>query len=253
MKAVLIGFGEVGKGIYEAFGKFHEIQVHDPALREFAMPCDYDIMLVAIPWSDNFIKIVKDYQAMFKPKATINFSTVPIGTSRKIGAAHSPIEGRHDRMAEYLLNHIRWIGGADKFVLRFFDKIPIQAFPIHRSEMTEFLKLRSLAAYALAIEFERYSGRICELIGDDHLGVKIYDRNYNSLNENMGLFDLQRYILDPPEGRIGGHCVIPGVKLLNSQFPDPLLARILDVDSEVEVAEWLKDGKTMNDHQGEKK
>src|SRR3972149_73322 len=56
----------------------------------------FDVVHVCIPYGNDFISEVKRYSG--KAKLTIIHSTVPIGTSRSLGAVHSPIRGVHPNL-----------------------------------------------------------------------------------------------------------------------------------------------------------
>ena len=81
------------------------------------------------------------------------------------------------------------------------------------------MKLLCLAKYGAANALARMSK---ELGIPDTLMLE-WDRAYNSDVEK----GLQRPLLTADGPRIGGHCVIPGVALLRSTFPHPLLTGIL--------------------------
>ena len=222
MRHILIGYGEVGKAIYEVLKDTCEIEIHDPKMNlvvdEFATDTT-DVMMVAIPYGPLFEEIVSQYQRIFHAKHTLIFSSVPVGTSTMLGAVHSPIEGNHSDMASYINKHKRWVGGTDARIIEFLYDAGFDLVIVARPEITEFLKLRSTTYYGLCIEFARYSKAVCDEIGMGYNLVKEYDQDYNALNNDMGLNDLNRYVLDPPEGRIGGHCVLPNIGLLQKQKP----------------------------------
>jgi hypothetical protein len=232
MKVVLIGYGEIGKGLLDVFSSFWGVKIHDPFLGLYQNGT-FDLMLVAIPYSSKFVQIVKDYQLMFDIKETIIFSSVPIGTSRKVDAVHSPIEGPHDQMGRYIRQSKRWVGGdCGELVLEFFRKSGCNLMQMSDPEHTEFLKLRSTTIYGIAIEFARYSAMVGEGLGlrDDY--IRIYDAEYNRINASLGRPFYQRYVLKKPEGKIGGHCVLPNAKLLQEQYPHPFIQTVLDFNKE---------------------
>lgn len=242
MKAVLIGYGEVGKGLYEIFSRDHEITIHDPMMMLKAPDAagQYDLMLVSIPYSEKFIKIVKDYQFEFSPKVTIVFSTVPVGTCRKLGAIHSPIEGQHGNMADSIRLHNRWMGGRenDGIALAFFLEAGLRVACAPKSEITEFLKLQSLAIYGINIEWARYCKDVADTLGFPYGSVKRYNQDYNDLVEYNCQPQNVRYNLDPPKGKIGGHCVIQNMELLqDTDFGHPFVKYVLDMNHFMETIE----------------
>jgi len=233
MKAVLIGYGEVGKGLHEVLAPYHKIDIQDPPAG-YGVKGKYEIMLVAIPYSDQFVCQIKAYQLKYKPVCTIIFSTVPIGTSTVLGAVHSPIEGNHPDLANSIRAHTRWIGGRSSRATSFLLEAMLKLKVVNSPEFTEFMKLRSLALYAVNIEFSRYTKGISDGMCLDYSHIHSYDRDYNDLNQTIKKPQFSRYILYPPKGRIGGHCVLPGVKMLQEQFPDIFLETVLERNNKSE-------------------
>lgn len=226
---LLLGFGEVGKALYKiAYRNGCRIDVIDLNTRS-TKKCSkkYDVLFVAIPYSRKFIYVVRSYQRKHTIKTVIVFSTVPVGTCKRIpNTVHSPIEGKHPHLEKSIRLHMRWMGGRSKNAENLFRRLGFKLFMLPRPEFTEFLKLRSLACYGVNIEFARYSAEVCGKLGLSYDAVSRYDADYNDLYRGLGLGCYSRYVLYPPTGRIGGHCVVPNVKLLNKQFPSYLLKGI---------------------------
>lgn len=220
MKALLIGYGEIGQAIKEVFGKYHDIMVYD-VNGEFPQPeGEFDILLVCIPWQENFIDIVHGYINLHRINTTIIFSTVPIGTTRKIqGAVHAPVEGRHPNLAESISKWQFMLGGTNFDAVAFFMyalKVPL-CFP--EPEITETAKLASTTLYGINLEFARYINEICKANGFDYEWINDYNRYYNQLYQSLGMPQFSRYLLNPPEGNLGGHCIVNNSKILESQYP----------------------------------
>lgn len=229
LDCVLIGYGQIGKGVYEVFSPDNRIAIVD--LDRYISPRPVNLMLVAIPYTDDFVTIVKDYQQMYEPELTIIFSTVAIGTTSQIpNAVHSPVEGKHPDLAESIRLMARFVGGvndSNKYLLReFFGGLDVPVVPLAKPEHTEFLKLRSTSLYGLNIEFARYTSEVCEDLEMPWEYVKLFDSAYNLLYAQMGMVQYQRYILNPPEGNIGGHCVVPNSIILDKQYPSVFLKEI---------------------------
>jgi hypothetical protein len=228
MNVILIGFGEIGKALFSISNTKHSVSIYDIKYDWNIYKNSYDIMLVAIPYTEEFVDIIKEYKNRFNPKSIIVFSSVAIGTCSKIGAVHSPIEGKHPNLVKSIMIGKRLIGGennlATYFISTLFDSFEV----FEKPEFTEFLKLRSTSLYGLNIEFARYTNYVCEKLGMDYNYVNIYDSMYNELYKDMKMDNFQRYILTPPEGEIGGHCVVPNAEILDSQFPSILLKEIYD-------------------------
>lgn len=238
MKALLLGYGEIGKGMYEVLSKVHEVAIHDPAKGFVVNPLPQwsrDILLVAFPFKDekSFYRDVYFYQEMVTPRVTIVFSTVPIGTCHNltiwgpIEACHFPIEAKHPYISrDILLNQHHWLGGDNEDAKAFLSEAGLKFRVLENPSHTEFLKLRSTALYGINIEFARYSDEVAREINLDYSVIRDYDRFHNELVVKRGTPEHTRYLLDPPEGNIGGHCVVPNAKILDGQFPSVLLKEI---------------------------
>lgn len=231
MNAVLVGYGEVGVGVCQVLQEHHNLDIEDPPKNIHSQQTKCDVLLIAIPYNKYFIPAVARYKKRFNPKATVIFSTVPIGTSRKLGAVHSPIEGRHDNMAESFRRFPRWIGGVpedmEEDILRFFEVAGLRVWVTRMSETTEFMKLQSLAHYGIEVQWERDCKEMADQIGFDYNILKIYNQDYNNLVEANGQSKYRRPIMNHTEGKIGGHCVLPGMALLQDKMNNPFVDRIL--------------------------
>lgn len=229
MKAILVGFGEIGKSVYEVFSKYHQIETFD--VKNGERPAgQFEILLVAIPFIDDFKEVIRGYQKEFETKSTIVFSTTAVGTCAEIGAVHCPVEGRHPDLAESIRVSDKWLGGRDELAEKFLKEAEFNVMVLGKPEYTEFLKLRSTTIYGVNVEFARYTKNVCEKIGLDFEETKKWDSWYNDIYKHLGMDWAHRYILDPPEGKKGGHCVTPNAKILYKQFPDELVRIVAEED-----------------------
>lgn len=223
MKAILVGYGEIGRGVYEVFGEYHQIDKYDPITAPDKPVGKYDILVLALPYFDGFIDVVKGYQEEYGVSSTISFGTTPVGTCSKIGAVHCPVEGRHPNLAESIRITDKWLGGNDDLAERFLKEAKFNVLQLDRPEYTEFLKLRSTTAYGVNIEFARYSKKICDELGLDYARVNEWDRWVNGIYDYFNMTQFTRPILEPPVGAKGGHCVTPNAKILNKQYPNEMV------------------------------
>lgn len=239
MEIVIAGCGEVGEAMAEVLSDRNSVYMHDPIKGYvFTTTGHIDVLLIAFPYSEDFITSVEDYQNAFKPEITIILSTVPIGTSRKLGAFHSPIEGRHNNMVESIRGHRRWIGGVKhkiKAIHLFFNAGIEEVYYVSSPEITEFLKLQSLAIYGINIEWARYCGEASKSLGANYNLVIAYNQDYNNLIKSVHKDDsLIRYNLVPPNGKIGGHCVLQNTPFLNDHFPHGFIKEMLRLNQSEE-------------------
>jgi hypothetical protein len=214
------------------YGQVHTIAAYDP-MQKVGYPYggEYDLLLVAFPFGEDFIEQVRTYQRDLHVKATLVFSTTAIGTCSQLGAVHCPIEGRHPDLAESIGATSRWLGGHDPLVEQFFDEAHTLYRVLPKPEHTEALKLMSTTNYGVAIEYARYCKSVCDDIGMDYENVKEWTRWYNALYAgHFGMDWAKRPVLDPPVGAIGGHCVVPNARILQKQYPDALVGVVAGED-----------------------
>lgn len=222
----MLGYGEIGQAVHEVFREAHDITLWDKKFETPRPTGPFDVMLVCIPYSKNFVDIVQYEQTRYTPKAVIIFSTVAIGTTRQIaGAVHSPVEGKHPHLAESMQQMRRWVGGRNPVADRFFEQANVQPFYVDKPETTEALKLLSTSLYGVNIEFYRYAERV---LGEDIDKFRLFNWDYNILYKRLGLTHFQRYLLDAPKGLLGGHCIRPNAEILDEQFPSFFLKAIIE-------------------------
>lgn len=229
-KAIVVGLGETGMPLWQVLDEAYpkEILGFDPKKDGFRdMPgARVEILNVCIPWGPEFMAQVSGLRDSFQPDVTVIHSTVPVGTTARFAeTVHSPILGRHGRMREDILTYDKWIGGerAEK-AAAFFEKARIRCRKVDTSNETELLKLMCLAKYGASIAFAFYQKSACDQMGIPFEHVLEWDRNYND-----GVYpSFRRPMIEPSDtGKIGGHCVIPGTKILNAQIPNQILDEVL--------------------------
>jgi len=102
-----------------------------------------------------------------------------------------------------------------------------------KPEATEFMKLQSLAIYGINIQWANDCQKMADQLGFDYADLKQYNDDYNSLvisvHKNKNYI---RYNLDSHTGKIGGHCITMGMKLLQESMDNPFIKRVLDSDKE---------------------
>lgn len=224
----VIGLGEIGKPLFkilspeEVYPDTIGIDINSPAYNT-----KFNAMNICIPYSDDFIKIVQDYISAYNPSLVIIHSTVPIGTTSKISdkAVHSPILGKHDNMEMFIRKFDKWVGGKEAHkAAAYLNGVGINCIVVDKAEETEALKLMCLAKYGMSIAFAEYQRRIADIYDFPYIDIIKWDANYNRHVDP----NLRRPIIYPlSSGKIGGHCIIPNVEILNKQHPDPILEEIL--------------------------
>jgi len=217
MKSLVIGKGEVGKSLFNVLSKAHPVKIRDKKELKY----DPEIIHICFPYSENFVKAVKAYQKEYKPRYTVIHSSVPIGTSYKCAALHSPVRGIHPHLEEGLKTFVKLIGGqVDQKVLTYFRQARITIIHCSRNTRdTEAGKLWSTTQYGLFIILEKLIHDYCE---KNKLSFEVvytlFNETYNHGYIGMGMPYHTRPILKHVPGAIGGHCVIPNCHLLKSEI-----------------------------------
>jgi UDP-2-acetamido-3-amino-2,3-dideoxy-glucuronate N-acetyltransferase len=233
----VIGLGETGKPLFDVLASTYntigvDLKLDKPTKQKM------DFINVCLPWSKDFVSIVKEYQEFFEPSLTIIHSTVPIGTTKQIPqAVHSPILGMHNNMLESIRKFTKWVGGEyiyAKSAELYLGVAGIMCRTVDSSDFTEALKLRCLSKYGMSIAFAQYEKELCESIGMDYDLIMEWDLNYN---KNVD-YKYHRPVLTPPGKMIGGHCVIPGTRILQSQYPNRILEEVLKYDGKKDYKAW---------------
>lgn len=224
---LVIGMGEVGNGLFKVLQA--KVQVAGLDKEPTLIGDKVKTLHICFPYSKDFPKHVKDYQKLYNPELTIVYSTVPIGTCEKLGVVHSPVEGKHPAIGLSIQNSARWIGSSDEKLLNKATKLWEKFVPVRRlpsADFTEWLKLRSTSKYGVNLVWADYEAKVSEKLGMDFSANRQYDMDYNELYKRLNMPQYQRYILEPPEGKIGGHCVVPNAGLLDEQYPNEILKMI---------------------------
>ena len=224
MKSLIIGSGEVGKSLYEVlegiYGK--DIGIRDVETPERHLE-DIKVLNICYPYSDSFIEDTKEYIKQYNPIVTIIHSTVPVGTTRKIGKAcvHSPIHGKHPNLAGGIRTFVKYVGGESNTVVYYargyLEKAGITTKGVSSPEASELSKILCTTYYGWNIIFAKEVKAICDELGLNFSEVYTSWNNfYNQGYSKLGMPQFVRPVLEPTEGSLGGHCIVNNTKLLDS-------------------------------------
>lgn len=226
MHQLVIGLGETGQPLLELLREaYPDAKGYDLNAGESAPSGPFAVLHICIPHSEHFLETVAGDAKIFAPDLIIVHTTVPVGTTAKIpNAVHSPILGQHQDMLVGLRRFTKWIGGARaEEAAAILGRAGMRVRTVPTSNETELLKLLCLAKYGLSIAFSHYERELFDKYEFDFSHILEWDLDYN-----LGVLTrLRRPVLAPTDKRIGGHCVIPGTRLLDGQHPDELLKGIL--------------------------
>lgn len=219
---VVVGMGEVGTALQAIL----KCDAHDPAK---GIICEehHDYVHLAIPYidEDQFTKAVAEIREIFTPGLIINHSSVPVGTSRKLDLVHSPIRGVHPKLEQGIRTFVKYFGHSNRNVAEvasslFFPhgiKIKIANSP----EETEAGKLWCTTGYGLNIILEKIIFAYCKAKKLDFNFVYTeFNNSYNKGYAELGMPQFAKYNLKHMDGKIGGHCILPNIDLLDHVLGD---------------------------------
>jgi UDP-N-acetyl-D-mannosaminuronate dehydrogenase len=223
-KNLVIGLGEVGRPLFEVISDHLEAVGIDINPVEFNDECE--VMHICFPFQvPNFVDQCVEYMNKYRPKLTVINSTVSPGTTRKIyqktgtAIAYSPVRGKHVRMKQELLHYAKFIGGIDQASSQktadHFQAVGMKTRILSSPETAELAKLTETTYFGVLIGWAQELERYC-----DQLSVN-YDE-VSSIFEEIAYLPPVKYF----PGIIGGHCVMPNIKILRESFQSDLLDAI---------------------------
>ena len=240
MKIGILGFGEVGKSIEElyltapfAFDESVSVKDLDLYVDDGIKDCNY--LHVCIPYSDDFVDQVCECIEKETPKNVIIHSTVQVGTTRKIveqsgliNICHAPVRGVHPDLYEGLKTFPMYIGYDETqhttkdFIgelLFLLGSIGVKVKIVNKFETSELAKLASTSYYGMCIAFHAEINSLCGEMGLSFEEVMTeWNKDYNESYKKLDMDHVVRPVLTPPDGAIGGHCIIPNAKLLKDFY-----------------------------------
>lgn len=221
MNHLVIGNGEVGKAVASVLSIAHEVTTRD--LDPVPGPDVVGTLHIAFPWSKGFEKAVREYQEEYRPALTVIHSTVPVGTSRKLDAVHSPVTGKHPNLAPSVMTFTKFFGGPDAdLAAHDFMECGVKTLVVPHQETTEAGKLWATLQYGLMIAIQKEAYLFCREHGaDPEIAYAEFNRAYNDGYRAMGEPFMLPILRDMP-GPIGGHCVIPNLDLTPTRLADLL-------------------------------
>jgi len=221
-KTLVVGLGEVGGPLLELIRPRHEAYGVDIKPVENLPQCE--IMHICFPYldGDKFAAEVVRYIQKFKPQLTIINSTVGPGTTRKAavqsGSAvvYSPVRGKHVKMQQDMLHYAKFVGAMKpeegEKACRHFESLGMKTKLLTSPEAAELAKLSETTYFGVMIAWAQEVERYCKETGAQYEEVI-------SFYDEIGFFPRVKYF----PGVIGGHCVMPNIKILKKHFQSGIL------------------------------
>lgn len=224
MKIGILGYGEVGQAISELYDS--------PSIKDLERDDGLEnsnILNICIPFSQQFVEIVSNEMAEINPDLTIIHSTVIPGTTEAISKitglpiVHSPIRGVHPNLYEGVLTFVKYIGSNDdkssELAKKHLESLNLSVKVLSSSRSTELGKLLDTTYYGIVIAWHGEMKRLCDQLDVNFdEAVTDFNKTYNAGYDKLGKSNVIRPVLYPPDGKIGGHCIIPNAKLLEQLF-----------------------------------
>jgi UDP-N-acetyl-D-mannosaminuronate dehydrogenase len=222
---VVLGLGEVGKPILDLLSEqYHAIGVDvSPPAEQIN---NVEFLHVCYPFEiPDFVGETARYIERYKPALTFINSTVAVGTTRAVsertGAAvvNSPVRGKHKCMLEELRTYTKFIGAVDAATGRraaeHFQAAGVKTKVLSSPEATELAKLTETTYFGVLIAWAQEVERYCDQTG----------ANYD---EVVSFYEQIKYLPQVKffPGVIGGHCVMPNIKILGERFRSGILDAI---------------------------
>ena len=222
-KIVVVGLGEVGKPLLKLASEHCDVVGVD--LAPVSPPDAVDVLHICFPFQiPDFIGESVRYIERFRPSLTIVNSTVAPGTTRAIAlrsgatVVNSPVRGKHARMLEEMRLYTKFIGAMDtaagNLAARHFESLGLKTKLLSSPEATELAKLTETTYFGLIIAWAQEVERYC-------------DRTGQSYDEVVSFYDEIKFL--PAKyfaGVIGGHCVMPNIKILSELGASTILQAI---------------------------
>lgn len=229
MTQVILGMGQIGSALYDLLSEKYEVVGADRDMTRSRGEWKGDrpdALHVAIPYSDAFFGDLVRLKLIFDPHITIIHSTVPVGTSRRLGAVHSPVTGKHPNLLPSLRTFRKFFGGSRASeAANIFRAVGVNCATTRKPETTEAGKLWQTLQYGWLIAMQKEMFRFCAENGaDPDVAYRRMNAAYNAGYDDLGEpFSLP--ILEDMPGPIGGHCVIPNLELLDTPLAAQLAAK----------------------------
>jgi UDP-N-acetyl-D-mannosaminuronate dehydrogenase len=243
-KVIVVGLGEIGKPLLELMSQYHDTVGVD--ITPIKRAGTVDVLHICFPFEiKDFIGETVRYIELYKPALVVINATVAIGTTRAIGqrtavaVVHSPIRGKHARMLEELHLYTKFVGAtnplAGEQAERHFRSVGLKTKMLSSPEASELAKLTETTYFGLLIAWAQEVERYCDKTGADY-------------NDVISFYEEIKYL--PPvkyfPGIIGGHCVMPNIKLLGNLDHSEILAAIeLSNKWKIERDECIKQPRTV--------
>src|SRR6266849_418761 len=228
-RVVVVGLGEVGRPLLELATEHYDAVGVDisPVAGQVEK---VDFLQICYPFEiKDFVGEPRRYLQLFRPTLRIIKSTVGVGATRAVarrtgaGVVHSPVRGKHARMLDEVRVYTKFVGAIDpadgQSAAEHFKTIGLKTRILSTPEATELAKLTETTYFGLMIAWAQEVERYCDRAGQSYDEIA-------SFYDEIGFFPAVKYF----PGIIGGHCVMPNIKILR-KFDDSAILRAIQTSN----------------------
>jgi UDP-N-acetyl-D-mannosaminuronate dehydrogenase len=221
---IVVGMGEVGLPLFQILNRKFAALAIDITPVHTDKRCQ--ALHVCYPFQiADFIHTTAQYIHKYRPALTIIHSTVAPGTTRRVWeqagtgpVIYSPVRGKHARMEVDMLHYKKFVAG--------FDQSSVDLARYHLTEagfQTETFRTPEIAELSKLLE-TTYLGILVAWAQE----IERFAARFNAKFEEINAFIKEVPFLpcDIFPGIIGGHCVMPNIAILQSQFKSEFLDAI---------------------------
>lgn len=227
---LICGKGEIGKSLYEVFRHYHETYIRD--IEETVPYKDIEVLHIAYPYSSKFVKNTKAYIRQYNPKLVIVHSSIPVGTTRKLGdiAVYSPVNGRHPDLVPHIKSFKKIVGGVNPYqvfeAIKFLKGAMLDTVVFSSPEAAELAKILCTRRYGVSIIEMKETATLCQKFDVPfHEVYSQWNMMYNEGYTKVGEVRFHRPNLVPMKGPTGGHCVIPNLEFVKDELSEFIKSR----------------------------
>jgi UDP-N-acetyl-D-mannosaminuronate dehydrogenase len=229
---LVIGLGEVGSALLEIVSGVYHTTGYDIKSPQ-PLPRNVDVLHICFPYSEKFVDQASSYIEETNPDLALIESTVLPGTTEKIhdkhlavDLCHSPIRARAaDGFKWGFYNYTKFIGPvnghsgekAEKYYQSLGFKTRVCRSPLE----TEYAKLINLAYFAIMLGWNQDMRRIAQTKCLNFADIA----TFLELNTTESGHRFPQPVYDGDI--ISGHCILPGVQLLQEKFKSNFLESVL--------------------------
>jgi UDP-N-acetyl-D-mannosaminuronate dehydrogenase len=233
-KTLTIGLGEIGSSINQIeFGvrgpsNVYGLDAKDSnfeKMKELCLSDSFKVCHICLPMMEDFVEVCEEYIRKVDSKLFIIHSTVAVGTTRELeirtgkDIVHSFCRGVHPNLVKGIKTFEKPIGSSSpsaiKKCINHYKELKIPYEILSSPEASELAKLLDTTYYGYNIIFAKLAKEMCDKVGVGYDEVYTWaNETYNSGYTKLEKKNVIRPILYPPEGKIGGHCVVPNFNLL---------------------------------------